>query len=311
MFNIAVNNLVQSIGGNVYIPSLSLAASKNLAPLSLVERESGYLPLSTFRDYYTTEFNLNDVLQDKGVKFDIEADQPFCTFKRTSTVKTGRKLEGSLTRLFDAGVKSESEVIINAPFGAISSSEVNLQSLLSKIRLHKLNMCHELIGELSGNKWKALCVVTGVIKTTTDTVITANLNNSRDLDLGEDDSDEGESDDRKKISTIGTVVEAIVGSVADAGISTDHETTSERTLQLPAGTVLGYQVMELAITDEGAARLRVSHGLKGGFHLKSLAVQQANSSYSVKSYLAMLILSMGLTLIAAGYSSGKLKWKEP
>lgn len=68
MFKIVVNNLVQSIGDDIYLPSPSTAASKNLAPLSLVEREASLLPFRRCNDYYTTDFNLNDVIDDKGVE---------------------------------------------------------------------------------------------------------------------------------------------------------------------------------------------------------------------------------------------------
>ena len=70
MFKIAVDNLVQSIGEDVYLPSPSTGASRNLAPLRLVERKASVLPLSKLNHYYTTDFSLDDVIDgsDKEVR---------------------------------------------------------------------------------------------------------------------------------------------------------------------------------------------------------------------------------------------------
>ena len=76
MFKIAVNNLVQSIGEDVYLPSPSTAASKNLKVLSLVERKGSFLRKSRFNDYYTTDFLLSHVVEGDELK--VCASDSYC-----------------------------------------------------------------------------------------------------------------------------------------------------------------------------------------------------------------------------------------
>ena len=64
MFDTAVKKLVKSVGSDVYLPSPSVASSENLHPLALVERKASRWWLGSNR-YYTTEFSLNNVVEDE------------------------------------------------------------------------------------------------------------------------------------------------------------------------------------------------------------------------------------------------------
>ena len=67
-----------------------------------------------------------------------------------------------------------------------------------------------------------------------------------------------------------------------------NENGSDRVLHLPAGTVLAYQVIELAVSNEGDVRAMVSHGSSGGFHLKV-----SDSQTSIAS-VALDVLHLGM-----------------
>lgn len=67
MFEVAVGKLVKTIGPDVYLPSPSVASSENLFPLALVERKASRWWLGS-NSYFTTEFKINDVIDDKDFK---------------------------------------------------------------------------------------------------------------------------------------------------------------------------------------------------------------------------------------------------
>ncbi|XP_067936364.1 pejvakin-like [Watersipora subatra] len=283
MFNVAVNNLVESIGADVYLPSPSTAASKNLAPLSLVERKQGILPFSRYTDYHTTDFTLNDVLTDQSVEFKLEPDQPFCTFNRESTVKVDGELQGSLKGIFDAGVQLVDSITIKAMFGALSITEVDLQFLLNELANRKLNMSHGLVSQLASKKRKALCVVTGVVKTIADTSITAQLNQSVHMHLADSDNEEEEAKGAPEKKS--PLTDILSSDIVEGELRGVHEEEGTRSLSLPAGTVVAYEIAELAVSESGALQLMLSHGSKGGFHKKLLGNKLSNTSSSVKKSL--------------------------
>ncbi|XP_067937806.1 pejvakin-like [Watersipora subatra] len=250
MFKIAVNNLVQSIGGDVYLPSPSTAASKNLAPLSLVERKNSVLPLKQSH-YYTTDFILQDIVTGKHVEVEAQKAEKFCTFNRESRVKVEGMLQGHIKGIFDAGVRLVDSVAIKTELGELIIEEVDIQSLLNDLNDRELKMCHELVREISAGKRKALCVVTGVVKTTSSASISAKLGT--------------EAAGHLEISQTSSFLSK--GRIVSGRLKGSHETDSTRELNLPAGTVLAYQLSELAVNKQGKVQIMVAHGSKGGFHL--------------------------------------------
>ena len=60
MFKLAVSHLVESIGDDFYLPSPSTASTKNLTPLSLVERKTRrFRKMDT---YHAADFLLEDIV---------------------------------------------------------------------------------------------------------------------------------------------------------------------------------------------------------------------------------------------------------
>lgn len=57
-------------------------------------------------------------------------------------------------------------------------------------------MSHELVRELAAKRRRALCVVTGVVKTTKPTTVSATLNHSFSANLQDDDDDDDEDSEK-------------------------------------------------------------------------------------------------------------------
>ncbi|XP_067936985.1 pejvakin-like [Watersipora subatra] len=251
MFKVAVNNLVQSIGGEVYLPSPSMAASKNLAPLSLVERKNSWWRIN-HSDYYTTDFVLENVLEETHLaqKVEMASTQSFCTFNRESTVKVDALLKGYVKGIFDAGVSRLDSMKIKTELGELIIVEVDIQSLVDHINERKLRMNHQLVKEVSKSKRKALCVVTGVVRTVSSASIS--------IELG--------AETRAHLQTDKTMLDTLSSSYVIKGkITGTHETESHRELNLPTGTTVAYQLSELSISKQAEVEVMVAHGSKGGF----------------------------------------------
>ena len=65
MFSVVVNHLVESIGDDFYLPSPSTASTKNLTPLSLVERKTGRFKCSSNK-YHAADFMLRDIVLNES-----------------------------------------------------------------------------------------------------------------------------------------------------------------------------------------------------------------------------------------------------
>ena len=96
-----------------------------------------------------------------------------CSFTRTGFCSIAR----NVTIIFSARVSFS--VVIQ-----VCASDIHT------LRCRKINMHHELVRELSSKRRRALCVVVGVVKTTTDTDVTAKLTHKFDVNVGGDDSDD-------------------------------------------------------------------------------------------------------------------------
>ena len=68
------------------------------------------------------------------LQFEIEPDQPYCTFNRESVVKVDGALQGSLKGIFDGGVRRVDTINIKALFGELCISEIKMQELLDKLQ---------------------------------------------------------------------------------------------------------------------------------------------------------------------------------
>ena len=65
MFKMAVDHLVESIGDDFYLPSPSTASTKNLTPLSLVERKTSRFGHTN--SYHAADFMLKDIVMQHNL----------------------------------------------------------------------------------------------------------------------------------------------------------------------------------------------------------------------------------------------------
>lgn len=83
MFDTVVQKLVKTVGSDIYLPSPSVASSENLFPLSLVERKASRWWLGS-NSYFSTEFKLDDVVDDSDFKVSSKSVFPIYIWPRSS-----------------------------------------------------------------------------------------------------------------------------------------------------------------------------------------------------------------------------------
>ncbi|XP_067936027.1 pejvakin-like [Watersipora subatra] len=258
MFARVAHQLVKSIGPDIYFPSPSIGSATNIAPLSLVVRKSSKWWLVE-DSHYPTNFSLQDVLEGSPLSVDMEEEKDLVSFNASSTIKITASLSAQLKSFFESELKDVDNIGLEAKLGDLHISQVNEQSLIDQLRTRKLNMNHELVKELAGKDRRALCIVTAVVKTAAP----ASINSTLNIDVS--------GDEDVKLPAVG---EEGKGEVTKG---------RTRALILPVGTVLAYEIVELAVSSQGAMRVMVARSGKGGFNSELLDESDSVASTSVST----------------------------
>ncbi|XP_074657618.1 pejvakin-like isoform X2 [Tubulanus polymorphus] len=243
MFEAAVHKFVKEAGPEVLHQVPSLDEANRCRPLQIVEKKNRRWFWQTPR-YRPTDFSLDQILADpKPLGLEVQSRVLVKGYNRMHKFSIKGKFGGGFKVLFDAELSGGDNVNLTAKFNDIEKKEVHEQSLSKALRTRKINMNHPLLKQiLLMKRRKALCIITGSAQLSADSVITASIDNKVDEDINLD-----------------------LPKVLKVDESIDEETDNSKSMTIPQGTPIAYNLVELKIASDGVIKLVVDDDVVGGF----------------------------------------------
>lgn len=247
MFEAAVHKFVKSVGEESLLPVPSLDEADRCHPLSVVIR----CPRRWFWQspkYEVTPFKLHQLLTDCSELLPEHATttRSLTTYNKTYSYDLDGKLGGKLRALLGAEISASDTVQVEAKLGKMVKVEVDQPKLMNQVKQCKMDMNHQLVKRVHESGKRIFCVIVG----------TAQL------------EDEGQIHMHKEIKAGGTVdvdlqKVPVAGNDEKADVSFDD--TSDKSLTLPPGTPVAYNICQLFVSADGGMELIIDPEGTGGF----------------------------------------------
>ncbi|XP_025094681.1 gasdermin-E-like isoform X2 [Pomacea canaliculata] len=244
MFSATAHQVVKSLGKDSLIPVQSIDVSDNIKPLAilLTERRRRFFWRRT--RYLTTEFCLDDILdealcKDGANKDEIVRSRELAKFDFETNFSLSGKLGIDLQKEFlDFELDASDNATVKSELGELRKEEVNLPAFLSLTKERRINLQHQLVAPLTNDSTRSLCLVTGVVHLAATATLTGQIKES------------------------GSESGSCMGSTETGEVSK----SKVKKLEVPAGTALAYTVRELLVsTVDGQFRVVLDTSCHGGF----------------------------------------------
>ncbi|XP_068189100.1 gasdermin-E-like [Antennarius striatus] len=262
MFSKATANFVHQIdpeGSLIHVSRIN--DSKKLISMALVVKRKRFWFWQRPK-YQPTDFTLSKLLQDDKELIPGVSDTEFLTYKETC----GDSLSGKLdTETGPVSVKLEGlgSSKLQSCFGKLKKEELDVNKLLHDSSDRCINMQHVLVQQLK-KQAELLAVVKERIITTTSCSITQTKREHCTF--------------QGVLGLAGMLGNSVKVSVTD---SNNIEADSDVSVEIPAGTVVAYSVLELKIEKNGHFIICLQPGTLGGIETDSELSWPSDDSLNV------------------------------
>uniref|UniRef100_A0A672FJG2 Gasdermin-E-like n=1 Tax=Salarias fasciatus TaxID=181472 RepID=A0A672FJG2_SALFA len=229
------------------IPVSRLNDSEKLDLMALVVKSKRWFFQKP--NYQPTDFTLGDLLLGDEVLKPEVSEKPFVTFKGTFR----NRLSGS----FDAEVSSVNLALEgrgtykrHTNFGQLKKEELSVKKLWNDSRDRLVDMQHVLVQQIK-KRAEVLALVKERILTTTSCPI-----------------EQQTTEQCKLMGKLGLPGSPFKGCLKQ---SNSVEVDSDLSMEIPAGTVIAYSILELEIRKDGRCTICLQPSVKGGFEADSMS----------------------------------------
>lgn len=250
MFSKATANFVRQIdpeGSLIHVSRVN--DSHKLVPMALVVKRNRIWFWQRPK-YQPTVFTLSDLLQGDKVLSPGVSETEFLTYKGTFRDKLSGKLDtdaGSVSVTLEGRGTSK----LQSSFGKLKKEELDVKKLLRDSSDRHVNMQHKLVQQLE-KRAEVLAVVKERILTTSSCSVTQTKKEQCTF--------------QGVLGLVGMLGSSVKVCVKD---SNNIEAGSDVSLEIPAGTVIAYSILELEIKKSGHYDICLQPGTIGGIEADS------------------------------------------
>lgn len=250
MFSKATANFVRQIdpeGSLIHVSRVN--DSHKLVPMALVVKRNRIWFWQRPK-YQPTVFTLSDLLQGDKVLSPGVSETEFLTYKGTFRDKLSGKLDtdaGSVSVTLEGRGTSK----LQSSFGKLKKEELDVKKLLRDSSDRHVNMQHKLVQQLE-KRAEVLAVVKERILTTSSCSVTQTKKEQCTF--------------QGVLGLVGMLGSSVKVCVKD---SNNIEAGSDVSLEIPAGTVIAYSILELEIKKSGHYDICLQPGTIGGIESDS------------------------------------------
>ncbi|XP_070841225.1 gasdermin-E-like [Chaetodon trifascialis] len=250
MFSKATANFVRQIdpeGSLIHVSRVN--DSHKLVPMALVVKRNRIWFWQRPK-YQPTVFTLSDLLQDDKVLSPGVSETEFLTYKGTFRDKLSGKLDtdaGSVSVTLEGRGTSK----LQSSFGKLKKEELDVKKLLRDSSDRHVDMQHKLVQQLE-KRAEVLAVVKERILTTSSCSVTQTKKEQCTF--------------QGVLGLVGMLGSSVKVCVKD---SNNIEADSDVSLEIPAGTVIAYSILELEIKKSGHYDICLQPGTIGGIESDS------------------------------------------
>ncbi|XP_041811778.1 gasdermin-E-like [Chelmon rostratus] len=250
MFSKATANFVRQIdpeGSLIHVSRVN--DSHKLVPMALVVKRNRIWFWQKPK-YQPTVFTLSDLLQGDKMLIPGVSETEFLTYKGTFGDKISGKVDteaGSVSVTLEGCGSSK----LQSSFGTLKKEELDVKKLLRDSSDRHVNMQHKLVQQLE-KRSEVLVVVKERILTTSSCSVTQTKKEQCTF--------------QGVLGLVGMLGSSVKVCVKDTN---DIETDSDVSLEIPAGTVIAYSILELEIKKNGHYDICLQPGTIGGIEADS------------------------------------------
>ncbi|KAM9340283.1 gasdermin-E-like [Symphorus nematophorus] len=250
MFSKATANFVHQIDPEGSLIHMSrVNDSKKLVPMALVVKRNRIWFWQKPK-YQPTVFTLSDLLQGDKVLSPGVSETEFLTYTGTFGDKLSGKLDGEAGSV-SVTLEGRGSSKLQSCFGKLKKEDLDVKKLLHDCNDRHMDMQHKLVQQLE-KRADVLAVVKERILTTSSCSVTQTKKEHCTF--------------QGMLGLVGMLSGSVKVCVKD---SNDIEADSDVSLEIPAGTVIAYSILELEIKKNGDFDICLQPGKIGGIESDS------------------------------------------